>query len=397
MCHRLRAATLGACIVSMVLLVAVGPLSATTEAQEESPAATLLDLLNEARLDEGLDPYHLSRLLADAAQRHAQDVASNGFTDPDDVHRGSDGSDEQDRIGAAGYAAWTENGRLMVAENVWSGRGSPEDALASFAQDPAERANLFSGVHREIGIGVASNPEGESIYVLVFGSRPNVLPIFINDGAPSTQNREVAVRLTNERARPEGSGAGSMGEAIEFRIADEPAFEELPWQGWASLVPWTLPDAAGEQAVYVEFRDAGGRTARSVDTIFLDTGTPGTPEVAPVTPTAEAPGSPGPEPPGPETPEAGEPEGTPEGAATPGDTPEAASQTAVATPFPTWTPLPSPEPTRTAPGQSREAAALPQRMGDYGRLLTVLGALQGAAVLMGVYLMLRRGGGGEGE
>lgn len=398
MSHRLRIALFGASVVSMVLMVAVGALGVTIEAQTDSPAATVLDLLNEARLDQGLDPYRQSHLLTDAARRHAQDLAANGFADPEDVHLGSDGTDEQDRIAEAGYAAWTEDDRLMVAEDVWSGRGLPEDALASFAQDPIERNNLFSQKYREIGIGFATDSDGGSVYVLDFGVRPNVLPIFINDGAPSTENPEAAIRLTNERARPGGRGAGSMGEAIEVRISDEPAFEDPPWQPWASLVPWTLPDSAGEHTVYVQFRDAAGRTATSGDTIFLDTGTPGTPTTTPLTPTSELSGSPAPESTVPGIPQTGEPQATPEGRpSTPDPTPGPSSEVSVVTPFPTWTPLPSPEPTQAEFGQSREAAVAPKGMGEAGRLLAVVGILQGAAVFMGVYLMLRRGGGAQGE
>jgi hypothetical protein len=350
-----------------------------------------LDLVNEARLDEGLDPYRQSRLLADAAQRHASDLAANGFDDPEDVHLGSDGTDEEDRIEDAGYAAWTRDEQLVVAENVWSGRGSPEDVLASLLEDPAQRDNLFSDTYREVGTGFATDGDGRSIYVLDFGARPNVLPIFINDGAPATENREVAIRLTNERARPEGQGTGFMGEAIEIRISNEPAFEDLSWQSWAPLVSWVLPDSAGEHTVYVEFRDAAGRTAASADNIFLDKGTPRTPTVVPATPTSELMISPAPDSTGEsasQTPDlsSGEASSTPE------STPTAFSQAVGGTPFPTWTPLPSPQPTRAELASSSGSTASPLGMGDYRRPLAIVGILQGTALFLGAYWLMRRGG-----
>ncbi|MGD2177889.1 MAG: CAP domain-containing protein, partial [Anaerolineae bacterium] len=226
--HPLRIATVSVCVALIALLPTGRLLGLGIEAQEADPAATLLKLVNDVRVDEGLDPYSQSRLLTDAARRHADDVAANGFTDADDVHLGSDGTHEQERIREAGYAAWTrDDGQLTVDENVWSGRGTPEDALDFFLGDQVHRDNLVSDTYREVGIGVGTDDEGRSTYVLDFGARPNVLPIFINDGAASTENPEVAIRLTNEQVRPEGEGATFIGEAIEIRISNDPAFEEL--------------------------------------------------------------------------------------------------------------------------------------------------------------------------
>ena len=374
--------------VSLILLTSPGPLGIDLAAQAEA-SIRLLELLNEARLDEGLDPYRQSRLLTDAAQRHASDLAANGFADAEDVHLGSDGTDEEDRIEDAGYSAWTGDEQLIVAENVWIGRGSPEDVLASFLEEPAQRDNLLSDRYREVGIGFATDADEQSIFVLDFGARPNVLPIFINDGAATTENREVAIRLTNERARPEGRGTGFMGEAIEIRISNEPVFEDLPWQSWGPLVSWVLPDSAGEHTVYVEFRDAAGRTTASADNIFLDTGTPITSTAVPMTPTPEPTVSPAPEADGEsasQTPDlsAGET------LSTPGPTPTA--QALIGTPFPTWTPLPSPQPTQPDLAPSPGAGPAPFGMGSYARPLAIVGILQGTALLLGAYLLMRRGG-----
>jgi hypothetical protein len=312
------------------------------------------------------------------------------------VHLGSDGSHEQERIQEAGYAAWARgDGQLTVDENVWSRRGTPEDALDFFLGDQVHRDNLLSDAYREIGIGVATSDDGRSHYVLDFGARPNVLPIFINDGAASTDNREVAIRLTNEQVRPEGEGATFIGEAIEIRISNDPTFEELSWQPWGPLVSWTLPDTAGEHTVYVQFRDAAGRTAAAADGILLDTGTPTTPTPIPPTPTAQptdTPLSPSPTPAPTATPQPGATTAFPTLAPTP--TPAStsvASSGLVAniTPFPTWTPLPSPEPTRVEREQADEATLSLPQLGDYSRPLIAAAILQGVAIALGLYLALR--------
>jgi hypothetical protein len=359
-------------------------------AQEADPAAVWLTLLNRARLDNGLVPYSLSRLLTAAAQRHADDIAAHGLN-PDDPHRGSDGSLPPQRITAAGYAAWTsETGELIAGESIWI--GEIEEGLATLLQEPSESARLLSALYREAGIGVAVDASGQHCYVLTFGARPNVLPIFINDDAPSTDDPLVALHLSNEEARPGGQGAIFMGKAIEIRISNEPAFDDLPWQSWEPFVPWTLPNAPGEHTVYVQFRDAAGRTAAAADTIVLSAGTAPVPEVTPepvtvlLTPSFEAS-------PMPTIAEAGTTP-APTIAVTPrllrpSPTPLAQMPLPFTTLFPTWTPLPTE--TSTYGGESAPDTTPPWMMKLKEQGVTLLVTLQMVVLVLGVYKLLRRG------
>lgn len=383
--------TVAVCTASF-LVVALCATGFMAEAREECPAALFVDLLNSARLDEGLDPYHRSRLLDDAANRHAGDLSASGFTDPEDRHLGSDGSSIEDRIREAGYAAWAKNGELVVSEIVWTGHGSPSHVLTSVLEDPVYREKLFSGAYREIGAAFATGADERGYFVLTFGARPNVLPIFINDGADSTENREVAIRLTNERLYPEGQGTASMGQAIEIRVSDEPTFEGLAWEPWTLLISWMLADTPGRQTVYVQYRDAARRTAAAADSIFFDTGTPEDPAspVLPTTPDLPV----GPEDDLPPTPD---PSST-GGEVSPGNGVSTATVAPVSpedptvTPFPTWTPLPSPEPTDNPPGTVLETPSASNGVSDYTRPLVVAAALQGVALFLGLYLLIRKGG-----
>ena len=404
----IRVAFVALCLALGVITAFSWPLDPVAQAQEES-AAIWRDLVNETRLDEGLDPYAWSRLLVAAAQRHADDLAENGFADPDDVHQGSDGSDEQERIEEAGYAAWTrEDNQMVVAENVWVGRGTPREALDALLEDQQDRDDLLSDTYREIGVGVATDVDGRDVYVLNFGARPNVLPVFINDGAATTENREIAIRLTNERVRPDGEGATFIGEAIEIRVSNEPSFEELDWQPWAPLVSWLLPDTSGEHTVYVQFRDAAGRTAASADDIVLDHGALLTPTASQIIPTptpqpsevaaspsptsesGEGPGSPVP---GTELTITTAPLSTPSPLSSPASPSGSTPLAGRATPFPTWTPLPSPEPTPTDPDDQDGATLSLPRMEEYGRPLVAVGILQGLVVILAIYWVIRRGRG----
>lgn len=374
-----------------------------SRAQAPDPVFTWQSLINQARLDEGLAPYGFSSLLTAAAQRHADDLAANQMTS----HTGSDGSTAAERIAETGYAAWRWNGgALIVGENFWVGQGAIEDALAFFLEDPAHRDNILSPTYREIGIGFATDADGRNYHVIDFGARPNVLPIFINDGAVSAGDAQVAIRLTNEEARPGGEGVVFMGRAIEIRISNEPDFENMPWQPWEPLVPWTLPDTPGEHTVYVQFRDAAGRTAASPDTIILGDDVSVTPTPVPSSPMPEPTATPVPPTPTLEptlTAVPTSPPPTPSLEGSTGIPPATSESTAVSdaeptatvfpsltpvlaeplpvrvTPFPTWTPLPTPTP--------QEEARRPDAP------LSLLLALQGLALIFGIYLALHRGRG----
>jgi hypothetical protein len=362
------------CPSRFIVLATIVVLVVTSSAHAQlDPIASWFDRVTDARLDAGLSPLGLSPKLVAAAQRHADDLAANAIESP----TGSDASSPQQRIAEAGYAAWTlAEGEPVVGEIYQVEAESVEQAFDALIQDAVKRGVLLSPLYREIGIGVAQNSDDRYYYVLSLGARPNVLPIFINDGAPSATDPLVAVRLTNETVRPEGQGAAAIGRAIEFRIGDQPNWEELPWQPWEELVPWTVPIPAGQHTIYVQYRDAAGRVAASADTIFLSEGEPATPtpfslqpdQVAPApTPAGPAEGSQAPLP--------ADVSGTPavSPSASPAETPVGV------TPFPTWTPLPT-----TAPPPAPAEPDFP---------IGLVAALEGLAVIMGIYLVLHRRGG----
>jgi uncharacterized protein YkwD len=361
----------------LMVLCGLGLVVGRAGAQEENPALEFYARVNQARLDNGLPPYGWSDLLAAAAQRHASDLAAHRLAS----HTGSDGSTPRQRIAEAGYAAWG-NG-AVVGENFWTGYGSVQDALDWFLGDPPHRENILSSRYREIGIGVATDSEGQVYYVLDFGARPNVLPVFINDGAPTAESPQVAIRLTNEDAYPQGEGSAYMGRAVEVRLSNTPDFSGASWQSWEPLLPWTLSAEPGEHWVYVQFRDGAGRTAGSADSIILVL--PGTTPAPPAptdTPTPEPTVAPSPMPspspsptPLPTESAQASPSPTPGAVASPPPPTPTLYRAATRTPFPTWTPLP---------------AVAARTGGGSDRLLGLLFGLEGFAIVLGIYLALRR-------
>ncbi len=368
----------------MLLICALLGAALPAWAQEPNPITQWETLINTVRLDKGLAPYAISSLLTASAQRHADDLAAHQLAS----HTGSDGSSLRQRVSDAGYLAWSrEDGELIVGENFWVGVGTPDDAMAFFMADPPHRENILSPIYREMGIGIATDANGQVYYVLDFGARPNVLPIFINDGATNAKDPLVAVRLTNEDAYPDGRGNNYMGRAADIRLSNSPNFEQATWQPWEPLVPWTMPNTPGEHTVYVQYRDAAGRTAGAADSIVLGEGAP-IPSPTPLLLTPPAEPTTAPEltpsttvPPTPTPPEATLlPPFTPTPITHVSPSSPGSNELPTVTPFPTWTPLPTP----TVPAPVVTEAEPP---------LGWLFWLQAIAILLGSYALFRRRGG----
>ncbi len=378
--RRSRIVTLGAwiCLVASLALSLGRPVPSSAQAD---PGSLLFALVNQVRLSEGLAPFGPSVLLSQAAQGHAEDLVTLGQV----THEGSDGSGYQQRIREARYNAWNDG--LMVDEALWAGLGTAEDALRWFRSNP-EWSILVDPRYREAGIGYADD-NGVRYFVVDVGSRPGVLPIFVNDGAETTESSMIALRLTNEEAVPLGDGTW-IGKAIEVRLSNSPDFDGVPWQPWEPLLPWTLSgEEPGDYAVYAELKDGANRTAVAEDVIRLvapgespPTATPFldlleiTPEVPAATPpvagetplSTTSPGAPDGE--SPTLPVASP---TPPARSTRGA--ESGGETSVL--YPTWTPLPT------------DVPAVDESNGpDWPLVMAML--LQGAAIVLGIAAFLRR-------
>jgi hypothetical protein len=345
------------CAVLAWLWLASGPAGA------QDPAGDLLALINNARLVQGLPPYVISAELATAAQRHSDDLAATGQVG----HTGSDGSSDVQRVLDAGYSPY-EFGPV-VGENVYGGPGGAEVPFSAWMGTPAARSNLLHAKYREVGIGVASDAQGRAFWTVTFGARPNVLPVLINDGVDSVDTITVTLRLVPENVVPEGRGT-AMGQPIEYRASTGPQFIGVEWGPWAERVGFVLDEGPGQQTVYVQLRDAAGRTAISWVSVALtglevtvtptglaETPTPGTPTATATRAATATPATPTPTP---QTPTATVPPSatpTPTLRAEPQD--EAASATAQPSPTATLTPTPLPSATSVPPTGAATATSSP--------------------------------------
>lgn len=122
----------------------------------------LITAVNRYRAQKGLPAYTVNAKLAEAAQRHANDIACHKIY----VHTGTDNSTPQTRVADTGYVA------KSVSENV-NGNYPPLDGQAAVnwwindKTDARHGQNLLSTTFKEIGVGY-SFFDNYGFYALVF-------------------------------------------------------------------------------------------------------------------------------------------------------------------------------------------------------------------------------------
>jgi uncharacterized protein YkwD len=159
-----------------VTVTVTGTLSPVTSSSNASTATTancdfttdreklteVINAVNAYRAQKGLPPYTVNAQLAQAAQRHAIDIACHKIYG----HTGSDKSTVQSRVADTGYVA------KSVSENV-NGNYPPFDGQSAVnwwindKTDPRHGQNLVSTTFTEIGVGYAFF-DNYGFYALVF-------------------------------------------------------------------------------------------------------------------------------------------------------------------------------------------------------------------------------------
>ena len=249
------------CIIA--LLIASSNVARVAYAQTNLKQDALAQI-NRSRLSNGLRPLAFSPILEKAAQRHSDDMARNGFLSD----AGSDDSTAKDRMANAGYVAWS-NDRLIWGENLYADVSEFAVALNFILSDSSQARIMLNPRYREVGIGLGTAEGGKLYWTLLYGAQPNVLPAFINDGASTTNNATVAVRLSQEDAVINGE-ANAIGRVIEVRLSSNANFAGASWQSWQPLLEFKFDTKPGVKTVYVQYRDGAARTASAAASISYD-------------------------------------------------------------------------------------------------------------------------------
>jgi uncharacterized protein YkwD len=116
---------------------------------------TFVDLVNDYRRKNGLQPVAVSATLTKAAERHASDMAAHNFM----AHQGTDGSWPWDRAWASGYPT-----AFGVSENVAEG-GVADQLLAAWrGSTSGHNENMLDPRWREIGLAAVHEASAPGAY-----------------------------------------------------------------------------------------------------------------------------------------------------------------------------------------------------------------------------------------
>ena len=131
---------------------AKAPASATTAAKPYalSPQEQLaVNLLNQARQNEGLEPLKVNLQLSKLAADFAQDMRNRKFF----AHVDPDGKDPFDRMAAVGIDFPNAGENIALSPDV-------ETAHRMLLESPLHRENILNPKFSEIGIGVRPDARG---------------------------------------------------------------------------------------------------------------------------------------------------------------------------------------------------------------------------------------------
>ncbi|GAB4447733.1 MAG: hypothetical protein Kow00120_17810 [Anaerolineae bacterium] len=223
---------------------------ATIEVPAVDPVATqVVTLLNAWRVRENLWPLRLNDTLTKMAEEQARYLQALPVW-PDDPHRDGQGRDAKRRARAFGWPYYDNEGQVAADEIAYVGV-SPNKALDYWKNSATHRGTVINPAFREVGVATASHPLGR-VYIVVVGSRPNVLPALVEPEAG-------LLYLSTERY--DWAGGDRIQEATRFQVlaaADGP-----PASAWT---PWQLSVAApqGTAPFFVLYSDGSHEVVTEV-------------------------------------------------------------------------------------------------------------------------------------
>ena len=107
--------------------------------------ATVFKLMNEDRVDNGLEPLNCSISLVEVARLHSEDMSVRGYFS----HVNPEGEQPWDRLERYGVTNWQTAG-----ENIARGDMTPAVVERAWMNSPGHRANILNPNYTHIGVGV---------------------------------------------------------------------------------------------------------------------------------------------------------------------------------------------------------------------------------------------------
>lgn len=139
----------------------------------------LMAKLNEWRINDGLWPLKPNTVLRDMAYSQGNYLLSLASL-PDDLHVDAKGRNPRQRAldPSFNWPHYLGADRMAIGENIYIGNNMA-GAINYWRNSKIHHDTTVSVGFREIGVAILPHPLG-SMYVVVFGARPNVLPVLID-------------------------------------------------------------------------------------------------------------------------------------------------------------------------------------------------------------------------
>lgn len=129
-----------------------------TPANVNALASEIAAGLNANRRANGQPALTFNKRLSKAAMKHACDMSRNAFFG----HQGTDGSNIQTRVRAAGYRD------CLIAENLAWGYPDSKKIITGWMNSRGHRSNMLHPRVAEFGVGISQGAKGPN-WVLVVG------------------------------------------------------------------------------------------------------------------------------------------------------------------------------------------------------------------------------------
>jgi len=169
-------------------------------------SGTLIELTNQARVEEGLEALVVSPLLTQSAQAKSNDMLEKNYF----AHTSPEGLSPWYWFGQVGYDY------IYAGENLAKNYATAEAMFEAWMNSPTHRANILSANYQEIGIAVASDSE--------------VLYATQHFGTPKESAAGTATVTPTPPAAPRRV-AQAVADAIPPTIADVPLVDAEVEQG----------------------------------------------------------------------------------------------------------------------------------------------------------------------
>jgi uncharacterized protein YkwD len=146
-----RRGVLAAVLPILGLLLVLGPgILEDARALPEPEEQRFLELVNEYRNSNGLDPLVSDGALSTTAAHHSEDMATYGFFSHETEQSSyyPEGSGYVDRMAWEGHPTYG-----YIAENIAWGQPTAEEAFEAWRVSPVHDANMLDSNYTTIGIG----------------------------------------------------------------------------------------------------------------------------------------------------------------------------------------------------------------------------------------------------